>query len=69
MCGSSALPYPVMQQWETITGHRLLERYGMTEVCTSCLHETLSAGVHFKGKGIWFYLFRDIFLSFNYLFL
>jgi len=32
MCGSSALPYPVMQQWETITGHRLLERYGMTEV-------------------------------------
>uniref|UniRef100_A0A5B6ZW29 4-coumarate--CoA ligase n=2 Tax=Davidia involucrata TaxID=16924 RepID=A0A5B6ZW29_DAVIN len=31
MCGSSALPFPVMQQWETITGHRLLERYGMTE--------------------------------------
>ncbi|CAN6456539.1 unnamed protein product [Victoria cruziana] len=31
MCGSSALPYPVMQQWENITGHRLLERYGMTE--------------------------------------
>ncbi|KAK6125006.1 hypothetical protein DH2020_041280 [Rehmannia glutinosa] len=32
MCGSSALPLPVMQQWETITGHLLLERYGMTEV-------------------------------------
>ncbi|GMY34312.1 probable CoA ligase CCL8 isoform X1 [Fagus crenata] len=31
MCGSSALPQPVMEQWETITGHRLLERYGMTE--------------------------------------
>ncbi|KAL5757854.1 hypothetical protein ACOSP7_020465 [Xanthoceras sorbifolium] len=31
MCGSSALPLPVMQEWETITGHRLLERYGMTE--------------------------------------
>lgn len=31
MSGSSALPYPVMQQWEAITGHRLLERYGMTE--------------------------------------
>ncbi|KAK2971169.1 hypothetical protein RJ640_008593 [Escallonia rubra] len=31
MCGSSALPLPVMEQWETITGHRLLERYGMTE--------------------------------------
>jgi len=32
MCGSSALPQPVMQEWEAITGHRLLERYGMTEV-------------------------------------
>ncbi|KAL2243324.1 UNVERIFIED_CONTAM: Malonate--CoA ligase [Sesamum indicum] len=31
MCGSSALPLPVMQKWETITGHVLLERYGMTE--------------------------------------
>ncbi|KAI3924515.1 hypothetical protein MKW92_016652 [Papaver armeniacum] len=31
MCGSSALPYPIMKQWESITGHRLLERYGMTE--------------------------------------
>ncbi|KAG8643411.1 probable CoA ligase CCL8 isoform X2 [Manihot esculenta] len=31
MCGSSALPLPVMEQWENITGHRLLERYGMTE--------------------------------------
>ncbi|KAG0455345.1 hypothetical protein HPP92_024637 [Vanilla planifolia] len=28
----SALPYPVMKHWEEITGHRLLERYGMTEV-------------------------------------
>ncbi|CAA6661000.1 unnamed protein product [Spirodela intermedia] len=31
MCGSSALPYPLMKQWESITGHCLLERYGMTE--------------------------------------
>ncbi|CAL2245463.1 unnamed protein product [Prunus armeniaca] len=31
MCGSSALPQPVMHKWESITGHRLLERYGMTE--------------------------------------
>ncbi|KAL8458304.1 hypothetical protein ACS0TY_035974 [Phlomoides rotata] len=31
MCGSSALPLPVMQQWEAITRHLLLERYGMTE--------------------------------------
>ncbi|KAK1576122.1 hypothetical protein Q3G72_011146 [Acer saccharum] len=35
MCGSSALPLPVMQEWETITGHRLLERYGMTEFVMS----------------------------------
>ncbi|KAH9304262.1 hypothetical protein KI387_008666, partial [Taxus chinensis] len=31
MCGSSALPHHVMKQWERISGHRLLERYGMTE--------------------------------------
>lgn len=32
MCGSAALPEPVMEKWEGVTGHRLLERYGMTEV-------------------------------------
>ena len=32
MSGSSALPMPVMKEWEELTGHRLLERYGMTEV-------------------------------------
>ncbi|XP_073397026.1 malonate--CoA ligase isoform X2 [Physcomitrium patens] len=31
MCGSSALPEPIMEKWERVTGHRLLERYGMTE--------------------------------------
>ncbi|KAL4290022.1 hypothetical protein GQ457_14G006210 [Hibiscus cannabinus] len=31
MCGSSSLPQPVLNEWETITGHCLLERYGMTE--------------------------------------
>jgi malonyl-CoA/methylmalonyl-CoA synthetase len=30
--GSAALPVSVMQKWETISGHRLLERYGMTEI-------------------------------------
>ena len=29
--GSAALPEPIMMKWEEITGHRLLERYGMTE--------------------------------------
>jgi malonyl-CoA/methylmalonyl-CoA synthetase len=29
--GSMALPEPVMKEWEEISGHTLLERYGMTE--------------------------------------
>jgi malonyl-CoA/methylmalonyl-CoA synthetase len=29
--GSAALPVSVMERWESLTGHRLLERYGMTE--------------------------------------
>ncbi len=32
MSGSSALPKRVLERWEQITGHRLLERYGMSEV-------------------------------------
>ncbi len=32
MCGSAALPLHVLQRWEEITGHVLLERYGMTEL-------------------------------------
>lgn len=30
--GSAALPVSVMDKWETISGHKLLERYGMTEL-------------------------------------
>ncbi|XP_066290062.1 malonate--CoA ligase ACSF3, mitochondrial-like [Branchiostoma lanceolatum] len=30
--GSAALPQPIMERWEEITGHWLLERYGMTEI-------------------------------------
>eukprot|EP00004_Rigifila_ramosa_P026328 TRINITY_DN8152_c0_g1_i3.p1 TRINITY_DN8152_c0_g1~~TRINITY_DN8152_c0_g1_i3.p1 ORF type:complete len:244 (+),score=32.58 TRINITY_DN8152_c0_g1_i3:117-848(+) len=30
--GSMALPDPVMLAWEQTTGHKLLERYGMTEI-------------------------------------
>jgi malonyl-CoA/methylmalonyl-CoA synthetase len=30
--GSAALPVSVMEEWERLTGHRLLERYGMTEI-------------------------------------
>lgn len=30
--GSAALPVPLLEGWEQATGHRLLERYGMTEI-------------------------------------
>ena len=30
--GSSALPVDIFKRWEKATGHRLLERYGMTEI-------------------------------------
>ncbi|MEQ8684305.1 MAG: acyl-CoA synthetase [Imperialibacter sp.] len=30
--GSAALPVSVMEKWEKLSGHRLLERYGMTEI-------------------------------------
>lgn len=32
VCGSAALPVSVMDRWESISGQRLLERYGMTEI-------------------------------------
>jgi malonyl-CoA/methylmalonyl-CoA synthetase len=32
MSGSAALPRTVLERWKTISGHVLLERYGMTEV-------------------------------------
>ena len=31
-CGSAALPVPTLEKWRTISGHTLLERYGMTEI-------------------------------------
>ena len=30
--GSAALPVPTLERWASITGHTLLERYGMTEI-------------------------------------
>lgn len=32
VCGSAALPVPVFQKWQMVSGHVLLERYGMTEI-------------------------------------
>jgi len=30
--GSAALPVPTLERWRELTGHTLLERYGMTEI-------------------------------------
>lgn len=32
VCGSAALPVSIMEKWKLISGHTLLERYGMTEI-------------------------------------
>lgn len=32
VCGSAALPVTTLEQWRKISGHTLLERYGMTEI-------------------------------------
>jgi malonyl-CoA/methylmalonyl-CoA synthetase len=32
VCGSAALPVPLLEAWREATGHVLLERYGMTEI-------------------------------------
>jgi len=32
MSGSAALPVSILERWREITGHTLLERYGMTEI-------------------------------------
>lgn len=32
VCGSAALPATIMNKWREISGHTLLERYGMTEI-------------------------------------
>src|SRR5215207_3840784 len=32
MSGSAALPRSTLERWKQITGHTLLERYGMTEI-------------------------------------
>jgi malonyl-CoA/methylmalonyl-CoA synthetase len=32
MSGSAALPVQMLERWRAITGHTLLERYGMTEI-------------------------------------
>jgi malonyl-CoA/methylmalonyl-CoA synthetase len=45
--GSAALPESIMNRWEQISGHKLLERYGMTEIgmaLSNPLHGTRMPG-------------------------
>lgn len=46
--GSSACPTPLFNAWEEATGHRLLERYGMTE-CGMALGNPLCKGPRVAG--------------------
>lgn len=41
--GSAALPEPVFKRWQAVTGHTLLERYGMTEFGMSISNPLLPA--------------------------
>jgi malonyl-CoA/methylmalonyl-CoA synthetase len=43
--GSAALPVSVLESWEKITGQRLLERYGMTEIGMALSNPLLGARV------------------------
>ena len=45
--GSAALPVSVLERWKVITGHTILERYGMTEIgmaLSNPLHEERMPG-------------------------
>src|SRR5204862_2679504 len=47
MSGSAALPVSTLERWRAITGHTLLERYGMTEtgmILSNPLHGKRRAG-------------------------
>lgn len=55
--GSAPLPVPIFDRWEEITGHRLLERYGMTE--TGMVLSNPLEGPRIPG--IQYLLFRIIF--------
>ena len=51
VCGSAALPVPILEKWRQISGHTLLERYGMTEIgmgLSNPLHGERRAG--YVGK-------------------
>jgi len=54
--GSAALPVPTLEQWESVSGHVLLERYGMSEIgmaLSNPLHgERVAGSVGFALPGV-----------------
>ncbi len=45
VAGSASLPGPTLTEWEKISGQRLLERYGMTEIGMGISNPYLGARV------------------------
>lgn len=53
--GSAALPVDMLERWEQLTGHRLLERYGMSEVgmaLSNTLEERVPGTVGYPLPGV-----------------
>ena len=54
--GSAALPAPVFEKWREISGHALLERYGMTEIGMALSNplygERIAGSVGFAMPGV-----------------
>ena len=56
ICGSAPLTEQVFEEWETVTGHRILERYGMSETIINTTNplegERVPATVGFPLPGL-----------------
>ena len=56
VCGSASLPVPVLRKWKEISGHVLLERYGMTEIAMGLSNpyggERIAGSVGFAMPGV-----------------
>lgn len=61
--GSAALPVPVLEKWKSITGHTLLERYGMTEIgmaLSNPLHGVRVPGTRLQRVPLFGGIFWDV---------
>ncbi len=48
--GSAALPETVLERWEEVSGHTLLERYGMTEIGMALTNPLRPEGARRPGR-------------------